>query len=177
MPQKILSEGAIAALDRTDHLILAHLQHNARLSNKELAAKVGLSPSSCLARVRRLEGAGVLRGYHAEVALEAFGVTLQAMVAVRLEKHVRAAISAFERHLGTLPEVLAWHHVAGANDYLVHVAVRDAAHLREFVLTAFAGRTEVAHLETNLIFSHRRNIAFGARESRRPERAAERPDG
>jgi DNA-binding Lrp family transcriptional regulator len=161
MPQKILSEGAVAALDRTDHLILAHLQHNARLSNKELAAKVGLSPSSCLARVRRLEQGGVLRGYHAEVALEAYGVTLQAMVAVRLEKHVRTAITAFERHLGTLPEVMAWHHVAGANDYLVHVAVRDAAHLREFVLTAFAGRTEVAHLETNLIFSHRRSSAFG----------------
>ena len=172
MPQKILSEGAVEALDRTDRLILAHLQHNARLSNKELAAKVGLSPSSCLARVRRLEASGVIRGYHAEVALEAFGITLQAMVAVRLEKHVRAAIAAFERHLGTLPEVLAWHHVAGANDYLVHVAVRDAAHLREFVLTAFAGRTEVAHLETNLIFSHRRSVAFGAVEPRRSSRAA-----
>ncbi|WKW13291.1 Lrp/AsnC family transcriptional regulator [Pseudogemmatithrix spongiicola] len=170
LPQKILSEGLIATLDRTDRLILAHLQHNARLSNKELAAKVGLSPSSCLARVRRLEQGGVLRGYHADVALGAFGVTLQAMVAVRLEKHVRAAITAFERHLATLPEVLAWHHVAGANDYLVHVAVHDAAHLREFVLTAFAGRTEVAHLETNLIFSHRRSVAFGAVEPRRAER-------
>ncbi|MBA3853485.1 MAG: ArsR family transcriptional regulator [Gemmatimonas sp.] len=177
MPQKILSEGAIAALDRTDRLILAHLQHNARLSNKELSAKVELSPSSCLARVRRLELSGVLRGYHAEAALEAFGVTLQAMVAVRLEKHVRTAITAFERHLGTLPEVLAWHHVAGANDYLVHVAVRDAAHLREFVLTAFAGRTEVAHLETNLIFSHQRRVAFGAVESRRAGRAAPGREG
>ncbi len=168
MPQKILSEAVAEALDRTDRQILAHLQHNARLSNKELAAKVGLSPSSCLARVRRLEASGVIRGYHADVAMEAFGVTLQAMVAVRLEKHVRQAITAFERHLGTLPEVLAWHHVAGANDYLVHVAVRDAAHLREFVLSAFAGRTEVSHLETNLIFSHRRTVAFGAAPARRP---------
>lgn len=167
MPQKILSDDIIASLDRTDHLILAHLQHNARLSNKELAAKVGLSPSSSLARVRRLEADGVIGGYHAEVAVAAYGVTLQAMVAVRLEKHVRTAISAFEKHLGTLPEVLAWHHVAGANDYLVHVAVRDAAHLREFVLSAFAGRNEVSHLETNLIFSHQRNAAFGALPSRR----------
>lgn len=167
MPQEIRPVAAAEALDRTDRLILAHLQHNARLSNKELAARVGLSPSSCLARVRRLEARGVLTGYHADVALAAFGVTLQAMVAVRLEKHVRTAIDAFERHLATLPDVLAWHHVAGANDYLVHVAVRDAAHLREFVLTAFAGRTEVAHLETNLIFSHRRNRAFGAAPARR----------
>lgn len=163
MPQKILSEGVIASLDRTDHLILAHLQKNARLSNKELAAKVGLAASSCLARVKRLEASGVIAGYHADVPVAAYGVTLQAMVAVRLEKHIRTAIAAFERHLGGLPEVLAWHHMAGANDYLVHVAVRDAAHLREFVLSAFAGRTEVSHLETNLIFSHQRSAAFGAR--------------
>ncbi len=165
-PQKILSDARSARLNATDQLILAHLQHNARLSNKELAAKVELSPSSCLARVRRLERIGAIAGYHADVAMEAYGVTLQAMVAVRLEKHVRASITAFERHVGSLPEVLAWHHVAGANDYLVHVGVRDAAHLREFVLSAFTGRAEVAHVETNLIFSHRRNLAFGTAPER-----------
>ncbi|MBX3173803.1 MAG: Lrp/AsnC family transcriptional regulator [Gemmatimonadaceae bacterium] len=149
-------------LDSTDHLILAHLQKNARLSNKELAAKVGLSASSCLARVRRLERGGVLLGYHAEVDARSFGVTLEAMVAVRLAKHVRTAIEAFEQLLGTLPEVRGWYHLAGANDYLVHVAVRDAEHLREFVLSAFTGRGDVAHLETNLIFSHRRAPVFGA---------------
>jgi DNA-binding Lrp family transcriptional regulator len=148
-------------LDRTDRDILAYLQHNARLTNKELAAKVGLAPSSCLARVRRLELDGALHGYHADVDPRAYGVTLEALVAVRLEKHARPAIDAFERHLGTLPEARGWYHVAGANDYLVHVAVRDSEHLREFVLAAFAGRPEVAHLETNLIFSHRRNPAFG----------------
>ena len=161
LPQNILSEVDFAALDRTDREILAHLQHNARLTNKELAAKVGLSASSCLARVRRLERWGALHGYHAEVDLRVHGVTLEALVAVRLEKHVRASIAAFERHLATLPEVRGWFHLAGANDYLVHVAVRNAGHLREFVLAAFAGRPEVAHLETNLIFSHRRNPAFG----------------
>jgi DNA-binding Lrp family transcriptional regulator len=163
MPHKVLPQAIAAALDRTDRHILAHLQHNARLSNKALAAKVGLSPSSCLARVRRLERSGVIAGYHADVALEAYGVTLEALVAIRLEKHVRTAITAFERHLGALAEVRGWHHLAGANDYLVHVAVRDAAHLREFVLSAFAGRPEVGHVETNLIFSHHRNAAFGAR--------------
>lgn len=161
MPQNILSKPDLSIIDRTDREILAHLQHNARLSNKELAAKIGLSPSSCLARVRRLERSGALHGYHAEVDARVYGVTLEAMVAVRLEKHARPAILAFERHLGTLPEVRGWYHLAGANDYLVHVAVRDAEHLREFVLSAFTGRSEVAHLETNLIFSHRRNPAFG----------------
>ena len=166
MPNNILSDATTAVFDRTDRQILAHLQHNARLSNKALAAKVGLSASSCLARVRRLERSGVIAGYHADVAMEAYGVTLQALVAIRLEKHIRTAIAAFERHLGTLPEVRGWHHLAGANDYLVHVAVRDATHLREFILSAFAGRAEVAHLETNLIFSHHRNPGFGARADR-----------
>ncbi len=161
MAQNIRPKPDSTTIDRTDLEILAHLQNDARLSNKELAAKIGLAPSSCLARVRRLELSGALHGYHAEVDPRVFGVTLEALVAVRLEKHAQQAIAGFERHLATLPEVRGWYHLAGANDYLVHVAVRDAEHLRDFVLMAFTGRTEVAHLETNLIFSHQRNAAFG----------------
>lgn len=149
------------ARDRTDFEILSHLQHDARLSNKELAAKIGLSPSSTLARVRRLERSGALLGYHAEVDPRVYGVTLEALVTVRLEKHARAAILGFERHLASLTEARGWYHLAGANDYLVHVAVRDADHLREFVIAAFTGRNEVAHVETSLIFSHRRRVTFG----------------
>jgi DNA-binding Lrp family transcriptional regulator len=111
--------------------------------------------------VKRLEGSGALLGYHAEVDPRAYGVTLEALIAVRLEKHARGAIAAFERHLATLPEVRGVFHVAGANDYLVHVAVRDADHLRELALNAFSTRAEVAHMETSLIFSHRRNTGFG----------------
>lgn len=162
MPNKMQKSVVPEVTDRTDRLILAHLQHDARISNKDLAAKVGLAPSSCLARVRRLEQAGALLGYHAEVDPRVHGVTLEALVAVRLEKHARAAIAQFERHVMTLSEVRGFYHLTGANDYLVHVAVRDAEHLREFVLTAFSTRPEVAHLETSLIFSHRRNPAFGA---------------
>ena len=69
-------------MDRIDREILAHLQHDARISNKELAAKVGLAPSSCLARVRRLQRSGAILGYHAEVDPRVYGVTLEALVAV-----------------------------------------------------------------------------------------------
>jgi len=161
MPQNIRQKPRPEVADRIDRAILAHLQHDARISNKELAAKVGLAPSSCLARVRRLESSGALLGYHAEVDPRVYGVTLEALVAVRLEKHVRGAIAGFERHVVSMPEVRAIYHLTGANDYLVHVAVRDSEHLREFVLTGFSTRPEVAHLETSLIFSHRRNPAFG----------------
>jgi len=161
MPQNIRKHPDPSLFDRIDRSILAYLQHDARISNKELSAKVGLAPSSCLARVRRLEASGALQGYHAEVDPRVYGVTLEALIAIRLEKHARTAIAAFERHIGTLPEVRGAFHVAGANDYLVHVAVRDADHLREFALSAFATRAEVAHMETSLIFSHQRNVRFG----------------
>ena len=161
MPQNIRKRPNPELLDRIDHQILMHLQHDARISNKTLAEKVGLAASSCLARVRRLEEMGALLGYHAEVDPRAYGATLEAQVTVRLEKHARAAISAFERHVSSLSEVRGWYHLAGANDYLVHVAVRDSEHLREFVLAAFSARPEVSHLETALIFSHRRNAGFG----------------
>ncbi|MES2125492.1 MAG: Lrp/AsnC family transcriptional regulator [Gemmatimonadota bacterium] len=162
MPNKVRKPAVGDSLDRIDREILAWLQRDARTSNKALAAKVGLAPSSCLARVRRLEESGALLGYHAEVDPRVYGVTLEALIAVRLEKHARAAIASFERHLNTLAEVRGSFHVAGANDYLVHVAVRDAEHLRALALSGFATRPEVAHMETSLIFSHQSKPIFGA---------------
>lgn len=144
-------------LDSKDVRIVRLLRKNARMSNKELAARTGLAPSSCLERVRRLRMRRVLTGYHADVDPDALGIGLQAMVAVRLARHARSDVEAFERHLGTLTEVVTIFHVAGINDYLVHVAVRDSAHLRELALSAFTEREEVDHIETQLIFAHRRN--------------------
>ena len=79
-------------MDRIESCILAELQNNARLSNKELAGRVGLSPSSCLERVRRLTERGVIRGAHVEVDPSALGITLQAFVGIRLRKHSKAEI-------------------------------------------------------------------------------------
>jgi DNA-binding Lrp family transcriptional regulator len=147
----------LTELDDIDRRILAALRNDARVSNKALAALAGIAPSTCLARVARLERAGVLIGYHAEFAPRAIGVGVQAMISVRLAKHSRTDVDAFVRHLLSLREVLMVYHVAGVNDYLVHVAVRDTDHLRRLVLDAFTARPEVAHLETNLIFDQVRN--------------------
>ncbi len=139
-------------LDRIDFALIELLQKDARLSNKELAAAVALAPSSCLARVQRLRSEGVLRGAHAEVDPDALGVGLQALIAVQLRQHSRAKVKAFWKHTLGLPEVLAVFHVAGTHDFQVHVAVRDAHHLRDLALDAFTARPEVAHLQTSLIF-------------------------
>lgn len=143
---------AFMNLDRIDCDILAILQKDARLSNKELASAVGLAPSSCLARVQRLRAEGVLRGAHAEVDPQALGVGLQALIAVQLRQHSRAQVKAFWKHALGLPEVLSVFHVAGTHDFQVHVAVRDAHHLRDLALDAFTTRAEVAHIQTSLIF-------------------------
>jgi DNA-binding Lrp family transcriptional regulator len=143
-------------LDRIDAALLVHLQNQGRLPNKDLAAAVGLSPSSCLERVRRLVADGVLRGFHAEADPKALGIGLQAMIAVRLTAHTRDRVTAFHDHALALPEVVALYHVAGANDFLLHVVARDSDHLRDFAMEAFTTRPEVAHLETSLIYEHRR---------------------
>ena len=146
-------------LDRTDRLILALLQNNARLSNKELAARLGVAPSTALERTRRLEREGVLAGYHAEVDLAASGTPLQALVSVTLRRHQRPLVEAFEAHALALPEVVQVFHTTGKSDFLVHVAVENPEHLRQLALEGFTDREEVARIETALLFEHRRSPA------------------
>jgi len=141
-------------LSRTDLEILAALQNDARLSNKELAARVGLAPSSCLERVRRLREEGVLLGFRARVEPRALGITIQALVFVRLARHAREQVKSFRKHALSLHEAIGLYHVAGQHDFLVHVGVRDANHLRDLALDAFTSRPEVARIETHLIFEH-----------------------
>jgi DNA-binding Lrp family transcriptional regulator len=142
-------------LDRTDRRILALLQKDARLSNKELAARVDLAPSSCLARVQRLRASGVLRGFHAFVDPKALGAGVQALIAVRLKQHSREKLRAFSRHVLGLREVVALYHVTGDVDFQVHVAVKDPDHLRDLALDAFTTRPEVESIHTALLFETR----------------------
>lgn len=160
-PKKIRGSVPEGPLDRIDRALVAALQENARLSNKELAARVRLAESSCHERVKRLVQRGVLRGFHADVDPRAIGASLQALVAVRLARHTSAAVATFRRAMLELPEAMAVFHVAGANDFLVHVAVADSDALRDLILRAFTGRAEVAHVETALIYEHARTPAFG----------------
>jgi DNA-binding Lrp family transcriptional regulator len=141
-------------LDRTDRRILALLQKDARQSNRQLADAVGLAPSSCLERVRRLRARGVIRGYTAEVDPAALGLSLQAMVSVRLRGHSRQVFEAVRDRIVALPEVLSVYHMGGQTDFLVHVAVRDAEHLRQLAWDHFTTRPEVGQIETSLIFEH-----------------------
>ena len=145
----------IPQLDRTDRAIIGLLQHNARLSNKELAAGAGIAPSTCSERMRRLEMLGVFSGFHAAVDPQVMGIGLQAMIAVRLRRHSAEEVQAFELHAQALPEVISLSHVTGPNDFLVRVVVRDADHLRQLAVSGFTTMREVDHIETALIFEHK----------------------
>ena len=148
------NNGDLTAMDRIDDAILTALQNDGRISNKELAAHVGLAPSSCFERVRRLQERGIITGYHAELEPAALKIGLQAFVFVRLARHSRDLVETFRDYVSTLPEVVSVYHVAGVEDFVVHVAVRDANHLRNLTLDAFTTREEVARLNTALVYEH-----------------------
>jgi DNA-binding Lrp family transcriptional regulator len=143
-------------LDRTDRAIVAALQNDARLSNKELAARVGIAPSTCLERVRALRARGVLRGFHADVDRGALGRGLEAIVAVRVRPHSRPMVDAFWHAALAFPEVVQVFHVTGADDFLLHVAVADTEGLRNFVLDRLTVRPEVGHVESRVVYDQAR---------------------
>jgi DNA-binding Lrp family transcriptional regulator len=142
---------AISAVDRR---ILRLLAEDARMPNNALAEAVGIAASTCLARVRALREAGVIRGYHADIDPAAFGRPLQAMIAVRLQSHARGHITEFVAKVAELPEVINVFFLGGADDFLVHIAATSTENLRDFVVVNLSGNPDVALTETNLIFEH-----------------------
>jgi DNA-binding Lrp family transcriptional regulator len=141
-------------LDETDHEILRVLTADARTPNNVLAAHVGLAASTCLMRVRRMQDAGVIRGFHAELVPEALGRPLQAIVSVRLQPNARPRIGSFAQRFATLPGVLNVFFLAGVNDFQIHLAAKSADDLRDFVVKNLSASRDVASTETNLIFEH-----------------------
>ena len=139
-------------LDSIDRVIVAELQNDGRLSNKALAQRVGVAPSTCLARIQRLQSVGVIRGYRAEVDPAAVGRGLQAMLMVRLSTHSRPLLGPFVEWVRQLPQTRAVHHVSGPDDFMVHVACTDADERQRRVLDLTA-RSEVGRVQTDLVFS------------------------
>ncbi|MEV4512660.1 Lrp/AsnC family transcriptional regulator [Dactylosporangium sp. NPDC049525] len=131
-------------MDDIDRAILAVLEKDGRINNADLAVRVGLSPSPCLRRVRRLEETGVIRGYRALIDPAAVGRSLRVFVGVRLVRHARADVAAFERAVVRLPEVVHTHHVTGNYDYLLHVEVADLSAYEHFHANRLANLPGVA---------------------------------
>ncbi|QUQ65776.1 Lrp/AsnC family transcriptional regulator [Kutzneria sp. CA-103260] len=131
-------------MDDVDRSILAVLEQDGRISNADLAARVGLSPSPCLRRVRRLEETGVIRGYRALIDPAAVGRGLRVFAGVRLVRHARADVVAFEQAVLKLDEVVHSHHVTGNYDYLLQVEVADLPAYEDFHANRLASLPGVA---------------------------------
>ncbi len=120
-----------AGLDSVDHHILAELQQDGRMTNVELARRVNLSAPPCLRRVRRLEEAGIIRGYHADVDPVSLGWEITFFALVGLESQKLAVLDAFESLTTTWPEVRECHMIRGGGDFLLRLVARDTAHENE----------------------------------------------
>lgn len=133
-------------LDRTDLRLLAALQDDARLTVAQLAEKVSLSASPCWRRVKRLEEAGYIEGYHAHLSASRLGHGITAFVSVVMGSHTREVARAFEARLQDIPEIIACHNVSGQYDFLLEVVAADLAAYGDFarnVLQDLPGVTEL----------------------------------
>jgi DNA-binding Lrp family transcriptional regulator len=130
------------SLDEVDRQILAELQADGRMTNVELARRVGLSAPPCLRRVRRLEEEGIIRGYHADLDPVALGYEITFFALVGLESQKEAFLAAFESRVREWPEVRECHMIRGGGDFLLRLVARDTAH--ENALTARL--TSAAHV-------------------------------
>jgi Lrp/AsnC family leucine-responsive transcriptional regulator len=137
-------------LDAIDRRIVAELQADARLSNVELADKVGLSPSPCLRRVKRLEQEGYIVGYRAALQRERIGLGFSVFVGVKIDGHANERALKFEQAVSAFPEVIACHLVSGEADYFLEVVVPDLSHYQRFLVGKLLAMSIVREVKSNI---------------------------
>ncbi len=136
-------------LDTIDHAILRHLQEDARITNADLAEKVGLSPTPCLRRLRRLETEGIIKGYHAELNREALGVNVTVIILVKLEREDDTTLREFEAAIKKRPEVMECYLVTGKFDYFIRVVIPSLSAYEVFLSETILRMPKVATVESS----------------------------
>lgn len=144
-----------AHLAEVDLVILRELSSDARISNRELAGKVGLAPSTCSGRVSALRSRGVIKGIHADIDFEALGLHVFGMVSVRMSPVGRSKMSEVIDGLLRAPETLEVFQVSGERDLLVHIATAHPTGLNAFIDENLSD-PRIAHTQTSLVFGHHR---------------------
>ena len=138
------------SIDELDRQILSHLQANGRMTNVDLAEKIGLTAPPCLRRVRSLEDAGVIQGYNARLdqAALGYGITIFAMVS--LKSQAEQDLQAFEQHIAALPQVRECHMLNGEIDFLLKIVARDLQSFQNFLTSKLTPAPNVASVKTSL---------------------------
>jgi DNA-binding Lrp family transcriptional regulator len=140
----------MTALDNIDRKLLAALQAEGRVTNVDLARRVGLTAPPCLRRVRALEEEGVIRGYHAELDASKLGFAITVFAMVSLRSQAEQDLKAFEEHIRTLPEVRECHMLNGEIDFILKIVSRDLQSFQEFLTSKLTPAPNVASVKTSL---------------------------
>mgnify|MGYP003695063867 FL=1 len=139
-------------LDRTDKRILCELQSNGRMSNQELAEKVGLSPSPCLRRVKQLEDEGIIKGYVALVDPAKLGLKMMALIQIRMDRHTPERFAEFEKTIMEYSQVMECILITGQTaDYQVKVIVEDMEQYQDFLLNRITPLPGVSDVHSSFI--------------------------
>ena len=139
-------------IDNYDRQILRLLQQDGRISNQDLADRIGLSPSPCLRRVRALEDAGVIKGYRAQVDAKALGYSLMALIYISMDKHTPDRFEHFEKEISQFSEVLECLLITGQDaDYQIKVIVRDMDAFQELLLNRITGIRGVTGVHSSFV--------------------------
>jgi DNA-binding Lrp family transcriptional regulator len=145
-------------LDSVDRTILRNLQSEGRVTNVELANRAGLTAPPCLRRVRALEEAGVIRGYHADLNPEALGYGITVFAMVSLKSQAEADLRAFEEHIATLDPVRECHMLNGEIDFILKIVAHDLQEFQRFLTTSLTTAPNVAHVKTSLTIRTSKNV-------------------
>ena len=137
-------------LDAIDWKILKELQADGRMTNVELARRVGISAPPCLRRVRALEEAGVIKGYHAELEAARLGFAITVFALVSLKSQAEEALRQFEDHMRTLPEVRECHMLNGEIDFILKIVAHDLQSFQSFLTSKLTTAPHVASVKTSL---------------------------
>ncbi|MEU9112399.1 Lrp/AsnC family transcriptional regulator [Streptomyces sp. NPDC048483] len=137
-------------MDKIDRAIIAQLQRDARISNTELADRVGLTPAPCLRRFRRLEQDGVILGYHARVDAESMGRSFEVNVNVELSHKDRETVENFEARVASFDEVIEFRRMFGLPDYFLRIATADLSSYERFVTYKLEDTPGVARVDSHL---------------------------
>jgi DNA-binding Lrp family transcriptional regulator len=145
-------------LDEIDRQLLRELQDEGRITNVELAHRVGLTAPPCLRRVRSLEEAGVIKGYHADLDASKLGFTITVFALVSLKSQAEEALRAFEDHMRELPEVRECHMLNGEIDFILKIVSRDLQSFQEFLTSRLTSAPNVDNVKTSLTIRTAKNL-------------------
>jgi DNA-binding Lrp family transcriptional regulator len=148
---------SMATLDTIDRRLLAELQNEGRVTNVDLARRVGLTAPPCLRRVRALEEEGVIKGYHAELDASKLGFAITVFAMVSLKSQAEEDLRGFETHIKALPEVRECHMLNGEIDFILKIVSKDLQSFQEFLTSKLTPAPNVASVKTSLTIRTAKN--------------------